>query len=190
MSDRVAKNSRLGMTDHDDFGSSRPKIMNVIDSNIFARDADGKPHHAFLHPALIAAIAVVIASSGLGGCADLGDGAMSGAFVDPAKYALYDCAQLDAQRKSLAARTAQLQRLIDKARTGAAGTVVAEVAYRNDYITTRASAKLAEEEWQRNKCHETAAPAAPAAPAAVGPGSAPRSGGSRGAVDGYPANRQ
>ena len=119
-----------------------------------------------------AAIALVIASSGLVGCANLGDGAVSGAFVDPAKYALYDCAQLDAQRKSLAARTAQLQRLIDKANTGAAGAVVAEVAYRNDYVTTRASAKLA------------------AVPAEISPGSAPRSGGSRGAVDGSPANRQ
>lgn len=134
-----------------------------------------------------AAIALVIASSGLVGCANLGDGAISGAFVDPAKYALYDCAQLDAQRKSLAARTAQLQRLIDKAHTGAAGAVVAEVAYRNDYVTTRASAKLAEEEWQRNKCHESASTAAPAE---ISPGSAPRSGGSRGAVDGSPANRQ
>jgi hypothetical protein len=187
MSDRIAKDRCSGMMDHDDFGLSRPKIMNVIDSNILERDVGGKPRHAFPHPVLTAAIALMIAGSGLGGCADLGDGAMSGAFVDPAKYALYDCAQLDAQRKSLAARTAQLQRLIDKARTGAAGTVVAEVAYRNDYITTRASAKLAEEEWQRNKCHETAAPAAPAA---ISPGSAPQSGGSRGAIDGSPANRK
>ncbi|WP_439922434.1 twin-arginine translocation pathway signal [Nitrobacter sp. JJSN] len=112
---------------------------------------------------LAAATALLIAGGSLGGCANLGDGAVSGAFVDPAKYELYDCPQLDAQRKSLAARTAELQKLIDKAHTGAAGTVVAEVAYRNDYITTRASAKLAEEEWQRNKCHEAAATAAPVA---------------------------
>ena len=118
-----------------------------------------------------AAIALLIAGGGLGGCANLGDGAVSGAFVDPAKYDLYDCPQLDAQRKSLAARTAELQRLIDKAHTGVAGAAVAEVAYRNDYITVRASAKLAQEVWQRNKCRETAATAAPAAssPRAVPP---------------------
>ncbi len=85
------------------------------------------------------------------------------------QYDLYDCKQLDAQRKSLAARTVELQRLIDKAHTGVAGSVVAEVAYRNDYITIRASAKLAEEVWRRNKCEEApasaATPAAPVVPA-------------------------
>jgi hypothetical protein len=121
-----------------------------------------------------AAIALLIAGGGLGGCANLGDGAVSGAFVDPAQYDLYDCKQLDAQRKSLAARTAELQRLIDKAHTGVAGAAVAEVAYRNDYITVRASAKLAEEVWQRNKCHE-AAHVATAAPAASSAGVAPPS---------------
>jgi hypothetical protein len=40
--------------DHDDFGSNRSKIMNVIDPNIFERDPGGKPLHAFPHPALVA----------------------------------------------------------------------------------------------------------------------------------------
>jgi hypothetical protein len=39
--------------DHDDFGSNRSKIMNVIDSNILERDAGGKPLHTFPHPALV-----------------------------------------------------------------------------------------------------------------------------------------
>ena len=39
-----------------------------------------------------------------------------------------------------------------KAETGTGGSVVGELAYRNDYISARASAKLAEETWQRNKC--------------------------------------
>ncbi|WP_347263497.1 hypothetical protein [Nitrobacter sp.] len=38
--------------DHDDFGSDRSKIMNVIDFNILERDAGGKPLHTFPHPAL------------------------------------------------------------------------------------------------------------------------------------------
>jgi hypothetical protein len=162
MSNRTVNDRRLRLLDHDDFGSSRPKIMNVIDSNILERDAGGKPLRTFPHPALAAAIALLIAGGGLGGCANLGDGPVSGAFVDPAAYDLYDCKQLDAQRKSLATRTAELQRLIDKAHTGVAGSVVAEVAYRNEYITTRASAKLAEQEWRRDKCDEAPA-AAPAA---------------------------
>ena len=116
-----------------------------------------------------AATALLIAGIGLTGCGSVGDGFASGAFVDPAAYDLYDCAQLAAQRKSLAAQTIEQQKLIDKANTGVAGPLVGEVAYRNTYITIRASAKLADEVWQRNKCQETpaasATPAAPAAPA-------------------------
>jgi hypothetical protein len=116
-----------------------------------------------------AAIVLLTAGVGLGGCADVGDSFASGAFVDPAKYDLYDCKQLDGQRKYLAARTVELQKLMDKADTGVAGPLVAEVAYRNEYITIRASAKLAEEVWRRNKCEEApasaATPAAPVVPA-------------------------
>lgn len=101
----------------------------------------------------------------LAGCAGAGDGALSGAFVDPAKYELYDCKQLEAERSSLEARSAQLQGYIDKAQTGTAGAVVGEMAYRNDYISTRASLKLANEAWERGKCVATPAPA-PATPSA------------------------
>jgi hypothetical protein len=115
-----------------------------------------------------AALASLLAlGAGLGGCAGVGDSFASGAFVDPAKYDLYDCKQLEGERKGLAARTAELQGLIDKAQTGAAGSVVGEVAYRNDYISARASAKLAEANWQRSKCVETAPPIV--APAAAAP---------------------
>ena len=57
---------------------------------------------------------------------------MSTAFADPAKYELYDCKQLETERKSLASRGADLQGLMAKAETGVAGSVVAEVAYRNE----------------------------------------------------------
>ncbi|MET0220977.1 MAG: twin-arginine translocation pathway signal [Tardiphaga sp.] len=103
-----------------------------------------------------ATLAVLLAAAlPLAGCAGLGDSVASGAFVDPAKYTLYDCQQLEGERKSLEARTVELQRLIDKAQTGTGGVVVAELAYRNDFISVRASAKLAEETWQRDKCVAT-----------------------------------
>ena len=92
--------------------------------------------------------------TGLGGCADMSDGMLS-AFADPAKYDLFECKQLEPERKSLATRAAELQGLMAKAETGAAGTVVGELAYRNEYIAVRAQAKLAEEAWRRNKCHDT-----------------------------------
>src|SRR5882762_7812290 len=122
------------------------------------------------------AVALLVLGTGLGatlgGCANVGDSFASAAFVDPAKYEQFDCKQLETERKSLATRTAELQGLIAKAETGVGGSVVGELAYRNDYISARASSKLADETWQRNKCTASSpAVAAPApAPAAPAPG--------------------
>ena len=80
---------------------------------------------------------------------------MASAFADPAKYDLYECKQLESERKNLATRAAELQGLIAKAQAGVAGPVVAEIAYRNEYIAVRGQANNAEEAWRRNKCHET-----------------------------------
>lgn len=133
-----------------------------------------RSHDLRLTPGAAVAVALLVLGlcTGLGGCANVGDSFASGAFVDPAKYDQFDCKQLETERKALATRTAELQGLIAKADTGVGGSVVGELAYRNDYISARASAKLAEEMWQRNKCvaglpaAATPAPApAPAAPA-------------------------
>jgi hypothetical protein len=114
-------------------------------------------------------MALLVSGSGLSGCAGMSD-SMSTAFADPAKYDLYECKQLETERKALATRAAELQGLIAKADTGVAGPVVAELAYRNEYLSVRGQARFAEEAWQRNKCHDTppaaAAPAAPPAPPA------------------------
>ena len=116
-----------------------------------------------------AVMALFVSGIGLAGCANMGDGFASGAFVDPAKYELYNCTQLEAERKSLAVRAAELQGLMAKAETGTAGPVVAEFAYRNDYITARAQYKLADEVWRRDKCQETPPAAAPPTPPADTP---------------------
>ena len=42
-----------------------------------------------------------------------------------------------------------------KAETGVAGPVVAEMAYRNDYIAVRGQSKLADEAWRKNRCQES-----------------------------------
>jgi len=83
---------------------------------------------------------------------------MTTAFADPAKYELYDCKQLETERKSLATRAAELQGLMAKADTGFAGPVVAEMAYRNDYVAIRGQSHFAEEAWQKNHCRETPQP--------------------------------
>jgi hypothetical protein len=107
-----------------------------------------RPHS----PRAAAALALFVLGLTLGGCAEMGD-SMTSAFADPAKYDLYECKQLEPERKALAARAAEYQGLMAKAETGVAGPVVAELAYRNEYIAVRAQAKLADEAWQRNKCH-------------------------------------
>src|SRR5258708_23218749 len=112
--------------------------------------------------------ALLVLGIGLAGCADMGE-SMSSAFADPAKYDLYECPQLVPERKSLAARAAELQGLMAKAQTGVARPVVAELAYRNDYIAVRGQAKLAEEAWQRNKCVATLEKPAQAAAASTPP---------------------
>ncbi len=116
------------------------------------------------------ALALLGLGLGLAGCADMSD-SVSSAFADPAKYDLYECKQLEVERKNLATRSAELQGLMAKAETGVAGPVVAELAYRNDYITIRGQTRLADEAWPRKRCHETA-PAAAAGPAAPGAPSA------------------
>jgi hypothetical protein len=135
-----------------------------------------RARHSLPLPLIPAATALLALGVGLAGCAQMGE-SMSSAFVDPAKYDLYDCKQLEAERKALAGRTAALQGLMAKAETGTGGAVVVEVAYRNDYIALRAQAKLADEVWERNKCQPSppaaAAPATPAAPPAPGKGRHP-----------------
>jgi hypothetical protein len=110
-----------------------------------------------------AVMALLALGAGLGGCADMSDG-MTSAFADPARYELYDCKQLEPERKTLATRAAELQGLMAKADTGVAGPLVAELAYRNEYIAVRGQAKLADEAWRRNKCQESGPSTAPPAP--------------------------
>jgi hypothetical protein len=126
------------------------------------------------------AVALLALGGALAGCAgsvsDLGDN-MTMAFADPAKYDYYDCKQLETERKNIATKMDELRRLMAKADTGVAGPVVAELAYRNDYIAYRGQAKFADEAWRRNKCVETppgppgaASAAATPAPPAKGKG--------------------
>ncbi|KJC34847.1 hypothetical protein [Bradyrhizobium sp. LTSP857] len=114
--------------------------------------------------ACCAAAALLAAGFALSGCAGMSE-TVAPAFADPAKYELYDCKQLESERKGLANRTADLQKLMDKAETGAGGAVVSELAYRNDYVSVRGQAQLAEDAWRRNKCRDTPPGAAPAASA-------------------------
>jgi uncharacterized membrane-anchored protein len=115
-------------------------------------------------PSCCAAAALLAAGLALSGCTSMSE-TIAPAFADPARYELYDCKQLEGERKALARRTEELQKLMDKAETGTGGVVVSELAYRNDYVAARGSAQLAEDAWRRNRCRETPPDAAPTASA-------------------------
>jgi len=89
----------------------------------------------------------------LSGCAEMND-SMTSAFADPAKYDLYECKQLRTGNARTWRPLGELQGLMAKAETGVAGPVVAELAYRNEYIAVRGQSKLAEEAWRKNKCQD------------------------------------
>ena len=122
---------------------------------------------AFVLPASVPrALALFALGLALSGCASMSENEnVVAAFADPAKYELWDCKQLEPERKNLAKREAELQALMDKAQTGTAGPLVAEMAYRNDYLSIRGQAHFAEEAWRKNNCRETP-PAAAASVAA------------------------
>ncbi len=148
-------------------------MLSVYEGQMSVRHAHPRPTARALAPMALLALGFA-----LSGCADMSD-SMTSAFADPAKYDLYECTQLEPERKNLANRAAELQGLMAKAETGVGGAVVAELAYRNDYIAVRGQQQLAEQAWQRNKCRETipgaAMPVAPALPPAA---PLPRRGGS------------
>lgn len=105
-------------------------------------------------------MALLALGIGLSGCASSVSDSLSLdnatlAFVDPARYDFYDCKQLQAERKAIASHIDDTKRLMAKADTGFAGPVVAEIAYRNDYVAELGQAKLADQVWKRNNCHET-----------------------------------
>jgi len=117
-----------------------------------------------------AALAAAALGFALSGCAQVGD-TMATAFADPAKYELYNCQQLEVERKRLATALAENQGLMAKAETGVAGSVVSELAYRNENIALRGQARFADDAWRNNRCRES--PPAPAAAVAPAPVAAP-----------------
>ena len=131
----------------DCFRQSQPNLPNEGPMPTF------KSHRGlFSHAAVV--LALLALGAGLSGCAEMSDG-MTSAFADPARYDLYECKQLEPERKSLSNKLAELQGLMAKAETGVAGPVVAELAYRNEYIAVRGQSKLAEEAWQKNRCKDS-----------------------------------
>ena len=115
----------------------------------------------------LAAVGVLAACAGA--CAG---GASSSVFVDPASYDLYNCQQLGTARRTTDARVVELEGLMAKAETGAAGMLVSGLAYQTDYRANRARRDQIDEKIVSNNC--TSADLAPP-PAAAPPAAPPAS---------------
>jgi hypothetical protein len=120
-------------------------------------------------------LALFALAAGASGCADMSDN-MTTAFADPAKYDLYNCKQLEAERKTLNTRSAELQGLINKAQTTTGGTVVAELAYRNDYVAIRGQSHFLEEAWRKNRCRASPPGSTEASDTSATPGASAKQG--------------
>ncbi len=100
--------------------------------------------------ARIAGAATIAATAG--GCALNSEDISAAVMTDPLKYELYDCKQMEGQMKALVAQADRFKDLIAKAEQGPGGTIVATVAYKNDYLRVRADIKNLRESQQRRNC--------------------------------------
>jgi hypothetical protein len=105
----------------------------------------------------------VLALIALAGCSSTAE-QTSQAFVDPARYALYDCNQLITEYRSVMTRENELNELMAKARTGFAGEFMAEAGYSTDYLTIHGRRRSIEQVAAENKCNLSAQPSKRAAP--------------------------
>jgi hypothetical protein len=101
-------------------------------------------------------------SLALAGCSTNAD-QLGSSFVDPARYALYNCQQLSAEYVTVVEKETELRGLMDRARQGVAGSVVAEAAYGGEYLTYHGRRQGIEEAARRDNCNLTAPPRRPGA---------------------------
>lgn len=96
------------------------------------------------------AAALLLAAS-LAGCAVNSD-TIGLATADPLKYELYNCKQLAVALEGATKRERELRELIGKAEHDAGGTIVATLAYKNDYARTRGDIKVVQDTMERRDC--------------------------------------
>ena len=109
------------------------------------------------------ALRVALVAAGAGGCA-MDTDSVSLLTADPLKYELYDCAQIATAVTAASVREQDLRALIDRAeRGGGGGTVVATMAYRNDYLRARGELRVLHDTARNKGCPEQPPAAKPAA---------------------------
>jgi hypothetical protein len=93
-------------------------------------------------------LSALLLCAGLGACSHLPDAAL----VDPAKYDLYSCKQLDHAMKEAADRNRELKRLEARAMRDPSGELVSDLTYVPEFKSWRGNMALMEEVSQRKDC--------------------------------------
>jgi hypothetical protein len=96
-------------------------------------------------------VTAVLLAASLAGCAANTDN-IGLAMADPLKYELYNCKQLAVALQGANKQERKLAELIGKAEQDAGGTIVASLAYKNDYARTRGDIKVLQDTMERRDC--------------------------------------
>lgn len=117
------------------------------------------------HGRAIAASA--IASALLSACAMSNDG-LSSVFVAPGNYVLFSCDDIARTAKGVEARHKELEQLMAKASTDAAGRIIADTVYGAEYASTRGQLNSLRAAAVEMNCDVVPGADNPAAPARTG----------------------
>lgn len=109
--------------------------------------------------------AALLGAALAGGCSVTEQGASS-LLVAPGSYEFYSCPQLVDRARSLRGRQRELENLMAKASTDAAGRMMSAVTYRPDYLTVLGDLHEVERTARQKQCDLTPPPPKAAAPAA------------------------
>ncbi len=86
------------------------------------------------------------------GCASGGSSVAYNALIDPAQYSLYDCKQLTQAYGEAIAKEREVLGRMERARTGTAGAMMAEIGYGPDYAMSRGHVQGIEEAARKINC--------------------------------------
>jgi len=87
-----------------------------------------------------------------GGCTMSGD-PLASAFVAPGKYVLFQCDDIDREAKNVAARQKQLEALMAKSGTSAAGQLIGDASYGTELASMRGQMRDLREAARDKNCN-------------------------------------
>ena len=98
------------------------------------------------------ALAALVSAAALTGCASVNDESSVNMFIAPRKYDNYACPDLAIQMTRSTTREAELRAMMARAEQAPGGGFVNVIAYRNEYLQTRADINVLREASVKKNC--------------------------------------